>query len=59
MVKKMTVKEIAMHFKVTVASVYYWLKNGLPHETEHYQGFKQRIVINPDDVIKFHDKDRK
>ena len=50
---KMTVQEIADEFEVTKSGVYYWLREGLPFETEKVIGVKPRKVIDPSDVYKF------
>lgn len=50
---KMTVKEIADLYGVTVTGVRYWIKKGLPYTIEKVIGVKPRMVINPKDVEKF------
>lgn len=51
-----TVKEIAKQFNVTTMSVRYWIKDGLPFKKEKVVGVKTRIIINPNDVILYHEK---
>lgn len=52
--ERLTVSETAERFEVTKMSVYNWIKNGLKHDTEKIIGKKPRIVIDPEDVKKFH-----
>lgn len=49
-----SVMEIATMFHVTKVSVYNWIESGLKHETKKVIGRRRMIVIDPDDVKKFH-----
>ena len=48
-----SVPEIAKEFGVTKMAVYYWIKGGLIHKKERIIRRKERIIIDPEDVVKF------
>ena len=51
--EKLTVSEIAAKYNITTSGVRYWIKKGLPTETERVIGSKERIIINPEDFERF------
>lgn len=48
---KMTVKEIAELFKVSMPGVRYWISKGLPCINQKVPGRKLRKIIDPEDVV--------
>lgn len=48
-----TVPEIAEEFGVTKMAVYHWIKGGLAHKKERVIRRRERIIIDPDEVVKF------
>lgn len=52
---KLTVKETADHFGVTPQTVYIWLKQGLEKSYIKKIGVRPTMVIDPEDVKKFHE----
>lgn len=56
-VKEMlTVAEIAKRFGVTTTAVRHWLNQGLPYKKEKVTGIKPRMIIDPEDVIIFQNR---
>ena len=53
---KLTVKEIAKHFSVTPQTVYNWLSEGLEKSYIKKIGVRSTMVIDPEDVKRFHEK---
>ena len=51
--KTYTVKEIAELYDVTVQAVYYWVKQGLPHQKERVLGIRERLTFKLKDVEKY------
>jgi transposase-like protein len=51
----LTVAEIARKFGVTKMAVYLWINDGLEHSKEKIIGRRTRIVIDPSDVVKYHE----
>ena len=49
----LTVREAAEKFGVSHMAVRLWIKDGLPVKYEKVIGFKTRMIIDPDDVIKY------
>ncbi len=45
--------EIAEIFNVTKSAVYLWINKGLPHKKERLIGKRERIIIDPEEVLKF------
>ena len=49
-----TVAEIAKMHGISKVAVYNWIKAGLLHKKEKVIGIKTRVIIDPKDVVEFH-----
>ncbi len=49
-----SVSEISEQFGVSGVSVRNWILDGLPHKFEKPIGRRRRIMIDPEDVIRYH-----
>lgn len=55
----LTVKDVCKIYNITKRSVYNWIKEGLPYKQEKVIGKKTYMIIDQNDIDKFHSANRK